>query len=186
MGISKMITILLAVFFLVNSNGISASTVSFSPSESTATSGQAFVLNIVGNDFLNDVDGGGINLAFDKAIFKVESVSVYSDLWEFLPDNGRIDNAAGVVQEIQFNTFSQHNKGTFNIASLRLTALTPGESQFLLSESQVNPFASAGQAINPTFIAGKITVLSAVPVPAALWLMLGGLGVLGFAGKPRG
>ncbi len=169
--------------FSISSVATAAPTVGFDNSNISVKVGDIFSVNVIGNDFLADVDGGGFNLLFDKALLKIDSITVLTSLWEFLPQNGTINNADGTASEIQFNTFAHHNKGTFNIASLQFTALSAGIGQLNLSESINNPFASGGDAINPTFLAGNVKVASAVPLPGALWLMMSSLGALGLMSR---
>lgn len=169
--------------FSIGSVATAAPTVGFDNSNISVKVGDIFSVNVIGNDFLADVDGGGFNLLVDKALLKIDSITVLTSLWEFKPQNGTINNADGTASEIQFNTFVNHNNGTFNIASLQFTALSAGIGQLNLSESIKNPFASGGDAINPTFLAGNVKVASAVPLPGALWLMMSSLGALGLMGR---
>jgi hypothetical protein len=111
--------------FSIGSVATAAPTVGFDNSNISVKVGDIFSVNVIGNDFLADVDGGGFNLLFDKALLKIDSITVLTSLWEFLPQNGTIKNTDGSASEIQFNTFVNHNKGTFNRHS---APLLPGIS----------------------------------------------------------
>lgn len=169
----------LLVILLILTARVEASTVSFNPSGTSVGIGQTFSINLVGTGFTDIVDGGGVNLFYDAAVLAVNSVTVDTTVWDFFDAPGAIDNTSGNVSEIQFASFFGAT-GNFAIATIDFLAVGAGHSALTLTESVLNPFASGGLPLNPavTYQNASVTV-SAVPLPAAFWLMLSGLGVLG-------
>jgi len=145
--------------------------------------GSVFSVDIIGTDFISNVDGGGVNLSFDQSMLNVLSVSIDESIWNFGStgiSTGTIDNAAGTVDGIMVNTFADV-AGDFVIATIEFEAIGLGSSFLSLTELGINPWASAGSLINPTYESLQVDV-SAIPVPAAVWLFGSGLiGLLGIA-----
>jgi len=169
------------VLLLLSMGHANAATVGFSPSSPTAGIGQSFSIDIVGNfTLLETIEGGGLDLAFDAAVVNVTNVTVNTTLFDFYSLSGTIDNSSGAVSDIIFNTFAGAS-GNFLIATVDFTALTAGSSGLSLSESFLNPFssASAGASLMVDFQPGNVTV-TAVPLPAALGLMMCGLAPFGW------
>lgn len=163
-----------------------AATISFDTSSSTTSLGQTFSLSIIGTDFLNSADGGGIDLSFNKDVISILSVSINESVWDFGGlgiSTGTIDNSLGTVNGIMVNTFA--DVGTaFTVATIEFQAIGLGVSDLLLNEFNLNPWASGGSVINPALESSSITVeASVVPVPAAVWLF--GSGILGLIGVAR-
>lgn len=156
-----------------------AATVAISPSASVVNNGDIFSLDLVGLEFdSGDLDGGGINFTFDASVLNVTNVTVNVADWEFFSTEGTVDNGAGSVNGISFNSF-QSNTGDLLFATVDFLAVGLGVSGFTLSEFSTNPFSSGGMIypgldFDPS---GQVTV-SEVPVPAAFWLLGSALLVL--------
>jgi hypothetical protein len=110
---------------------------------------------------------------------------VNSNLWNFAAVPGAIDNTSG---KIEFTDFAQFGANTtnnlFNIATFTFTAIGSGSSQINLFTNNNDPFATGGNPITPTFSNAEVNVLqSAVPLPAAFWLFLSGLGSFAALGR---
>ena len=156
-----------------------AATVAISPSPTVVNIGDTFSLDLVGLGFDTNLDGGGLNFAFDPTVLSVNSVVINILEWDTNQDG--VDDGLGTVSNIWFNnTSSADRTGDLLFASVEFTAIGLGVSGIALSESAGNPFASGGALYNPlTFDqSGQVTV---VPLPAAAWLFgsaLLGLGAL--------
>lgn len=164
------------VLLLLSIGNANAATVSWSPSSTTVGLGQSFSIGIVG-DFTaaETIEGGGLDMVFNASIIHVTNVTVNTALFDFFSLPGTIDNASGTVAGVVFNTFAGAS-GNFLIATVDFTALAAGNTSLDFFESALNPFssASAGPSLAVNFQPGNVTV-TAVPLPAALSLMLSGL-----------
>lgn len=170
----------IVVLFFLSVSVAPAATVYFSPASFSATTGQGFSLDILG-DFTSGeaIEGGGLNLVFDRLVVNVTNVAVNTTLFDFFSDPGTINNSTGAVTGIVFNTFAGAS-GTFRIATIDFTAMGLGSTALILTESSLNPFSSAVAmgSLTVGFQSGSVSV-TAVPVPAAAWLLASGLGVFG-------
>ena len=157
-----------------------AAIVRFSPPPLTVHVGDSFTLAILGSEFPDAVDGGGIDLSFNSAVLQTDNVTVNA-IWEFLPSPGTIDNGGGIVDGIVFNTFVNSIKGSFLIGTVSFTAHGTGQSTIGISESALFQFASGGSLISPSFEGAQIVIASPVPLPGtAILLASCTIGILGF------
>ena len=161
-----------------------AATITWNTVSSSVNEGEIFTLDIIGTGFAvgEDVEGGDLDILFDQSVLNVLSVTV-DPVWSFIANGGTINNVAGSVLGIKAYSFASVTEN-FTIASIQFQAVGLGgsNSALLLSEPALFPWASAGLAINPTFVAGDVAI-AAVPVPAAVWLF--GSGILGLVGVAR-
>jgi hypothetical protein len=151
--------------------------------------GESFSVNIEGQDFMKSVQGGGLELFFSPAVLRVDRVS-FDPIWNFETrvDTGRgeagIDNVNGRIDAISFAAFPNGPTGNFRIATIDFTALAAGRSRIDLAADNFFAFSDdLGDPLSPTFASGEVDV-TVVPVPAALWLMVAGLGVFGAGKRP--
>lgn len=151
-----------------------AATVRFEPVTSSVNLTDVFSMKIVGENFASPIEGGGLNLSFNPTILSVNSVALDTGVWEFLTSIGPINNAVGTVSDIVFNSFAGRS-GNFDIGTVSFTAQGLGNSDLVLTASTLNPFASGGALFPVTLTNGAVTV---VPIPAALWLLISGMGTL--------
>ena len=168
-----------ATQLLCGSGIVFADTVSFNPSTSDVGIGDTFAVNIVGNSF-TELAGGTIDLGFDSSLLTIDSVTVNSTLFDFLPDGG--GPAMGDTwPNIGFDTFvDDPASGNFTIATITLTSKSSGAARLsILGSSQ---FFSATAQLSPALVDGTVNV-SAVPLPAVAWLF--GSGLMGLLGISR-
>jgi hypothetical protein len=171
----KSLFLLVALGFFGN---VHSATVETSANPTDVTIGESFSVNITATDFDVVLDGGGLNIHYDPSIVQLNSASVDTTTWD--PDlsriHGGIDNSSGYLTGLIFNSFEDVT-GNFSIATLDFTAVGIGESALELATYGLNPFASGGTLTPVTLTNGSINV-APVPLPAAAWLMLSGLGIL--------
>lgn len=174
------------VTFVLSIASAQAATVSFSPSSKTVIAGRPFSMNIMGSFLPGEaIEGGGLNMSFSPSALSVSNVRINTTLFDFYSLPGTINNAAGTISGMVFNTFAGAS-GNFLIATVDFMALGTGTSNLLLSQSSLNPFssASAGPSLSVTYLPASI-VVTAVPVPAAIWLLVSGMGLMGLGCKKK-
>jgi len=176
----KNMKIIMFIFALFLNGYVSAATIT--ATSSTVNVNDVFSIDIIGTGFIGNVDGGGLNVSFDQNVLNVLSVSIDELVWNFGStgiDTGVINNSTGSIDGIMVNTFANVT-GDFVVATIEFQSINGGDSLLLFSEFAINPWASSGSLINPEFTSASVNV-SAVPVPAALWLFVSGvIGVFGF------
>ena len=107
--------------------------------------------------------------------FKLDSVLIPA-AWEFAPQAGSIDNAAGTLEDAAFTTFNSPKAGSFLAATLNFTMLAGGSSVVQLTPSATFVFSDIN-AFTPAVKFGSGTVMSAVPEPSTFALLTAGLGL---------
>lgn len=167
---------ILFIAALLFSSYLNAATITWDTTSNSVSESDIFSLDVVGQGFVSNVDGGGIDLTFDSSVLNVLSVTIDELVWDFGGagiNTGTIDNVAGTVNGIMVNTFSNVT-GDFTVATIQFQTIggIGSTSGLTLTEYALNPWASGGSAINPTFVGGNVSV---VPVPAAVWLFGSGL-----------
>lgn len=155
------------------SGAAQAASVEFLPAAHEVQAGASFSVRLVGRDFTENLDGGGVSLAFDPTVLAFVDAS-FDAAWDFFTEAGVLDAAAGTLTDMQFNQFGSPRVGDFDIATLNFQALAPGMTTLSLSLG-ANPFASGGEVVAVTLGAGSVTV---VPLPAPLALLSVTLGAL--------
>jgi len=141
-----------------------ADTIGFNPSTSNVGLGDSFSVDIVG-DF-TELAGGVIDLGFTSSVLQIDSVAI-NPYFDYFPDSG--GPASGDTWSgIAFDTFVNNPaSGSVTIATINLTALASGSGSLdVLGTSELY---SATALLSPTPSSGTVNV-SAVPVPAAMWL----------------
>jgi len=170
------------------SSAANALSVFLQPQDQSANLGDAVSVDLWW-DFTNDATlGGGTNIAWDPAILSLASV-VFSSNPAFDPFFTRPgDVSPGLINGLATGSFNGlAGTGPLYIATITFNTLAEGSTVIDLGPnvSPAGPFVSAITFApqNVDFIDGSVSV-SAIPLPAAAWLMIGGLGaLLGFRRK---
>ncbi len=182
---NKLFKALLALM-LSMAGAAQAATMTFDPNPKNAALNEYFTLDVKAWNF-PITDGGGANISFNAGIVNVLAVHIDTTRWNFGStgtSQGTIDNAAGTVTGILMNAASNEPSGDFVAFTVDFKAVGLGSTSLILSDYALNPWASGGFEINPSYMTGVVNV-SSVPLPAAVWMMLSGLGVLGGTSRHR-
>ncbi|MBT9504848.1 MAG: PEP-CTERM sorting domain-containing protein [Burkholderiaceae bacterium] len=156
------------------------------PVDSNVNPGDSFALLVSGSGFSDKVVGGGLNLSFDASVLSLTSVTVDTVVWEFVSSNGLIDNAAGTLSDVYFNSFkAQLPTGDFKVATLQFSAKAGGSSAIMMSDSPNFPFANDLAEVVSVSYQGAMVNVSAVPEPGSWALLLGGLTAIGWLVRGR-
>ncbi len=154
-----------------------AATVAFSPADSSQLPGASFTLDLVGTGFdAGILDGGGLNISFDPTVVIVTAVTVNTAEWEFFSDPGIVDNNAGTVTGLMFNSFADRS-GSLHFATVSFLAVGLGVSALGLSEYALNPFTS-GAGDYPGLVLSQAGSVAVVPLPPAVALLFSSLAAL--------
>jgi hypothetical protein len=183
---------LACITLALGSTSIQAATITVQPQDSSELITATFDIKVVGTDFTDGAGGtfgGGFYVNWDPAILALDSFSFTFPGDQFFAQTPVQDDVAGSLNA----DVSSFNVGAatadFDIAVLTFTAVGPGVSPLDLSLGLYPGGAplvwtdSTFTEITPVFVDGSVTV-SAVPVPAAVWLF--GSGLLGLVGVARG
>ena len=176
---TKLLQLIGATALLFGAGGMAlADTVGFNPDPANVNVGDIFSVDIVGIEF-TELAGGEFDLGFDSTVLRIDSV-VIAPHWDFLPNGGGPADG-NIWRNVGFdiNDGTEPASGNFAIATVNLTALAEGNSSLVILNSF---FADTSVQLFPMLIDGTVNV-SAVPVPAAVWLF--GSGLLGLIGIAR-
>lgn len=176
-----------------------AATITFSPLASNVAAGDEIQIMLVGRDFTDGEGGtfgGGVSVAWNPALLSLESydTGVFAGD-KFLASSNTltvIDNNLGTLANLSVASFfTGVESADFDIAILNFRGLAAGQTTL---EASIGYFTSGFEniwtdasdfspiALEPVFGTAAVTV-TAVPVPAAAWLM--GSGLVGLAGVAR-
>ncbi len=141
--------------------------------------GDWFSLEILGSDFADGSAGGGLDLSWNPDVLAVSTLDDVDLLFsgdKFVFDKGALSNAAGTLSKLSTVSFSGITDTAFKIARITFTAIAAGSSLIELdlgtfTAGGLNEWTRGDSTIIPdvAFEPASATVVSAIPVPAALY-----------------
>ncbi|MGE0388334.1 MAG: cohesin domain-containing protein [Gammaproteobacteria bacterium] len=150
--------------------------ISLSPDFTAVSVGQAFQITILGQyDGPATLAGGAIDIDFDPAVLRADSVQVNPAVADFAASVGTIDNLSGHIEAIGFASFFGVS-GQFHVATLGFTAIGSGASALEASDAGDPVYVwtnydflsgPSGGSVTPSFSGADVSV---VPLPAAAFM----------------
>ena len=175
------------IFCAVAISATQAASIEVSPTDNSLNSiGDMFALDLLMDFSDAPTTGGAVDIAWDPAIMQ------YKDDFAFNAAFTSRDTGFDVIDfqqpgllSIGFGNFSTAITDTIQIGTLGFTGLAEGTTDIDLQDSlKWAGFFDfdTGALIPVAYTGGTATV---VPLPAAAWLMMSGLGMLGLSAKRK-
>ena len=182
----------IAFAFSIIFSSAHASTVSLSTS---GQSGASLSVDLYMNFSDAPTLGGGLDVHYDGSLLNFISFSFNPTFLSVTDPLLTCPGAIGcdqidqpnTVYDISFGNFAGIG-GPFLVGTLVFNVIGTGSAALLTAETTglAGPFVSATTYVaQPVSYLGTAADVSAVPVPAALWLMVSGLSLLGLASNRR-
>ena len=156
-----------------------AAGISISPLTKSLGVGDTVQFTVFADDILSDfpLDAGGLTVTFAPSLLELSNVTLAPGLLALSAPV--IDNALGTINSISFGANFGSSIFGSGIALINFTAkvLSAGSSPITVSEDVDNPFASGADplTLTPSSVSATVSTVSAIPLPAALPLLLSGL-----------
>ncbi|MHB1141398.1 MAG: cohesin domain-containing protein [Sulfuricaulis sp.] len=189
-------TVVSAALLFLASNTTHAATVSIDPSSQTVSTGAIVNFNLVisglGNGSAPSLGTFDLDINFNPAILSFSAVNFGDsvlgdqlDLFGFGSITSYDDSTLGTVNLFQLSFDDPNDLDTlqaadFTMATLTFSALSSGTSALDISINALGD--SIGDPLAADITGGSV-IVSAVPLPAAIWLL--GSGLLGLVGMAR-
>ncbi len=178
-------TLIFATLFL-SSVSVNAATITLSPSTNLLQINDTLNVDLV-IDFTSDATlGGGLDISYDYSAFNFISFD-FNTAITLDPTFTRYITTDGELTAIEFGEFNGiGGSGSTLIGTFSMQGIGYGTSNISMAVQEsivgkAGPFVSAIAfgVQNPVLQDALAIEISAVPIPAAAWLMLSGLGLLG-------
>jgi hypothetical protein len=178
MKINRLITLIIGIVFFTLTITANAAVVRFTEANYDETLGTSFTAELIGESFTVEPDAGAFSLIWDSTILAYVGTTIASPPWDspFIFDES---DAANGALDFVFLTKDDGRAGSnFNIASFEFNVIGIGMTTLGLADVFGGLWGSEGVQIDVdtyTYGVSNVNVISAVPVPAAVWMMGSGL-----------
>lgn len=169
---------------LLLASSAQAVTVSLDPSSVSTQSENSISLDVLADFSTTEIDGGSIDFGFDSALLAYNNFTWDSSFASFTQDT-LIDVQDTDLVSIVFSTslFGTLTGNGHTLGTITFDALTEGTGSISMTDSlKYGGFVFAGNPVAVSYNNASVDI-SAVPVPAAVWLF--GSGLVGLAGIAR-
>lgn len=170
---------LICSFFMSTLSTAQAATVNVVPSSNIVNSSTFFVM-VSGTGF-PETYGATLSLSFDPRVVNVtEVVLATGSPFDYI-SSSVFDNEAGEVQFISILAplAGALPSGSFDAFRVNFSAIEMGEADIRLRDDGASKgWTGADFSLIPEITYNQANVISTVPQPAVVWLLLSGLGVL--------
>lgn len=162
-------------------SGAYAASIDLAPGNQNVTVGDAVKVEL-NMDFTGDPTlGGGVDVFYDSSLLDFTGFNFNAALGDD-PAFRRLPNELpNELNGLAFGSFGGL-AGPVNVGALTFTALAPGHVDFtmMLNDTPAGGFFSAVTSMPQTVnLTGSALDIHPVPLPAAFWMLLSGLGMLG-------
>ncbi len=192
MKLNKIISAVLLAATL-SAGAAEAATISFDSLNNVVQQGDTFTVTLVGSDFTDGsggTNGGGVSISWDSTVLSLLSydTSVFGgdQLWASSPNISTVlNNSTGTLSNLSVGSLFGVTDSSFDIVVLTFTALSAGQSSlsasagyFTSGYEEIWTDYDGTMELDLSYVAGDVSV-QPVPLPAAAWLLLSGLGGMG-------
>lgn len=169
---------------LIAASSAQAVTISLDPASTTTVTGSNFSLDVLADFSSTEMITGSVEFSFDSSLLAYTDFSWNSDFKTLFPYTELIIESSEVVS-IGFGALSGFGTGDgHTIGTISFDALAPGSTSVAMATSSLHGDYedSSYNLVNASYNNASVDI-SAVPVPAAVWLF--GSGLVGLAGIAR-
>lgn len=179
---NKFHTLLAAIAALYLTCGqVQAATISLNPASQSVSLGNQISIQL-NMDFSGDPTlGGGVDILYNSSLLSFASFSFDAGLGDDPLLQRQPDVLPGTLNGLAFGNFDGLS-GPSIVGTLIFNTIGAGVANFTLAENVLPAggfFSAATFDQQAVTYSGASVNVTAVPLPAACWLMLSGLGVLG-------
>jgi hypothetical protein len=186
-SVPKITKYMAGIFCAVAMSATQAASIEIAPTDNNLNSiGDMFTLDLIMDFSDAPTTGGAVDISWDQAIIQYKDDFAFNAAFTSR-DTGfdTIDFQQPGLLSIGFGNFSTAITDTILIGTLGFTGLAEGTTDIDLQDSVkwAGFFDFNTGALIPVAYTGGTGAV--VPLPAAVWLMISGLGMLGFSAKRK-